>query len=155
MRRPAATSAPARDRRGIAAVEFAILAPVMLVLLGSLIDYSLALWYKGTLAGSVAQGAEYAFLVGPTASAANVKAVVQHALVLPAAAVTITTPIYYCVNGRPAVATVQPATATCANNEKPGTYLKISATYTYTSMMPVSSGLLNPVLTETATIRLR
>ena len=93
------------DTRGIAAVEFAILAPSLMLMLGCLVDYSLALWSRGVLANSVAQGMRYAFLVGEDVTAANVRTVVQKTLSLPAASVVVTGPNCYCnINTPPAVA---------------------------------------------------
>src|SRR4051812_1485265 len=59
--------------RGLAAVEFAIVAPVLLLMLGGLVDFSLAFLSKSQLASSVAVGAEYAFIVGPSVSPAAIK----------------------------------------------------------------------------------
>ncbi|MDQ2762839.1 MAG: pilus assembly protein, partial [Pseudomonadota bacterium] len=91
----------------MAAIEFAIIVPVLLLLLGGLADFALAFRSKGLLASSVAQGAEYAFLAGPVVSAAFVQSVVAQKLALSPADVTVTGPACACVSGTPASATEQ------------------------------------------------
>lgn len=144
----------ARDRRGLAGIELAIVMPVLLILLGGLGDFALAFWNKGLLAESVAQGAQYAFLVGPGVSATAVQSVVRQRLSLPAANVAVTGPGCYCVSGTPAVAASQACGNPCPDATMPGIYMTISASYQYTSIL-VSSHLTNPVFVENATVRLR
>jgi Flp pilus assembly protein TadG len=64
MRRIAALCRPARStraRRGIAATEFALVAPVMTLMLFSLYDISTALWRRTRLEMAARAGAQYAF----------------------------------------------------------------------------------------------
>lgn len=143
------------DRRGVAAIEFALITPVLLLMLGSLADFALAFRTRGLLASSVAQGAQYAFLVGPTVAAADVQSVVEQPMALPPADVTVTGPACACLSGTPAAPTPTPCSQTCPDQTLPGTYLTISAHYTYAPLLPVYSGLANPVLAESATVRLQ
>lgn len=143
------------DRRAVAAVEFALVAPLLLLIMGSVVDYALAFRNKGILSNSVSQAAEYAALFGTSVTAANVKAVVQQTLSLPPAAVTVVGPACYCVIGTPAVATSKTCGQTCSDSSIPGTYIAISASYTFTPTMPVLSNLANTVLTESAWVRLQ
>lgn len=147
-----------RDGRGVAAVEFAIIVPVLLLMLGGLVDFALAFWNKGLLASSVAQGAEYAVLVGPDVLASNIQSVVGLKLAIPAAKITITGPGCYCVSGTPAAAVSTACVSLCPNATqatKPGTYVTISAQYTYTPFMPLYSKMTDTVLTETTVVRLK
>jgi Flp pilus assembly protein TadG len=144
-----------RDEHGLAGIEFAIIAPVLLLMLGGVADFALAFWTKGVLASSVAQGAEYAFVAGPSVSTASIQSVVGQKLSLPAAAITVTGPICYCVSGTPATAAVQTCTVPCPNQSLPGTYVTISAQYTYTPLLPLYSHLASPVLVETTLARLK
>ncbi|MCW3475433.1 TadE/TadG family type IV pilus assembly protein [Limobrevibacterium gyesilva] len=139
----------------MAALEFAIIVPVLLVMLAGLTDFALAFWSRGVLASSVAQGAQYAVLVGPTVSTSAIRSIVGQQLSLPAANVTITGPSCYCVSGTPAAASIQTCGNPCPNGTMPGTYITISASYTYTSLMPLYSNLTNPLLTETTMARLK
>jgi len=145
----------AQDSRGAAAIEFVLIVPVLLLLLGGLGDFALAFWYKGLLASSVAQGASYAAMKGPTVTAPVIQGIVGQKLALPASSVTVTGPSCYCVSGRPAVRANQVCENLCPSGAKPGSYVDISARYTYRSILPSFSKLVDPVLTETATARLQ
>lgn len=133
-----------------------MVAPVLLLMLGCLSDFALAFWSKGVLANSVAEGAEYAVVAGPGVSASSIQGVVGQKLSLPAAAITVMGPSCYCVSGTPATAVAQACTQPCPTTlALPGTYVTISAQYTYRSLLPLYSKLANPVLVETAMARLK
>jgi Flp pilus assembly protein TadG len=145
----------AEDQRGVAAVEFALLMPVMLLLLGGLADFALAFWNKGMLASAVAAGAEYAVIVGPNVSAPSIQSIVMRKLSLPASDVTITGPACYCVSGTPGAAASQVCASPCPDTRMPSIYVKISAKYTYTPIMPYYSQMTDDILMETTMARLK
>ena len=145
----------AKDQLGLAALEFAISMPVMLLLLGGLTDFSLAFWNKGMLASAVAAGAEYAAIVGPNVSASAIQSIVMQKLSLPTSDVTVTGPACYCVSGTPAAASNQACASSCPNNTVPGTYVVISAKYTYAPLLPYYSSLASVMLMETTMARLK
>jgi Flp pilus assembly protein TadG len=49
-----------RDRRGNAAVEFALILPILLLMLGGIIDFGRGYWYKQTLTWASRVGARQA-----------------------------------------------------------------------------------------------
>ncbi len=156
------------DKRGVAAVEFAIVAPVLLMFLGGIADFGLLTVGKSRLANGVAQGVQYALLQGPSVTAANVQAMVQNgsarAGLSPTVTVVVSGPACYCVTGQPA-ALVTPSTAltatyacagTCpAPQAAPGAFLTITASYVYPALMPFYSKLANPTVSEAVTVRLQ
>ncbi len=144
-----------RDDCGAAAVEFALLAPLLLFLLGSLADLGLSLRCQGLLAGAVASGAQFAFNTGPAVGAAAVKQMVQGSSSLVGVSATITGPALYCVTGSPAKLATAVVGQTCSDGTAPGTYLTISATYLFTQLLPSQSSFMNPSLSETASVRLQ
>ncbi|MDR3531359.1 MAG: TadE/TadG family type IV pilus assembly protein [Rhodopila sp.] len=147
----------ARDDRAVAALEFAITAPILALVLAGASDYGWAMWSRSCLANAVAQGAYYAFLTGTSVTAPNVQAIIQKASSLSGVpAPTVSAPACYCPNGSPA--TLGPTVtcaSTCADGSRPGTYLTITATYTLTSFLPTISGLGNRTVTDTVTVRLQ
>ncbi len=143
-----------RTDHGAAAVEFALLAPVLVSLIGGLTDYGLSLRCEGLLAGAVASGAQYAFVVGSSITATAVKQMVQGSSTLTGISATVTGPALYCVSGSPAALVTAIAGQTCSDGTAPGTYVIISATYVYTQLLPQLSTYMNPTLTQTATVRL-
>ena len=143
------------DRRAIVAIEFALTGPILILLAGGLADYSLAFWNRGLLASSVAQGAEYASQVGPTVLASDVKTVVRQRLSLPSANVSVAGPSCYCITGTPASATAQSCGVACSGGVFPGTYVDITASYTYAPTVPGMSALVGHTFTSKAKVRLQ
>lgn len=147
------------DRSGVAAVEFAIVSTLLLILLGGISDFGLALLDKSLLANAVAQGAQYAYL-NPTTTSTQIKSVVQGSSSLTGVVGTVTGPACYCITATTTPALTAPptpgtCTATCADGTKPGTYVIISANYTYNAILSGFSGLGNVTLTEAATVRVQ
>jgi Flp pilus assembly protein TadG len=156
------------DRRGIAAVEFAIIAPVLLMLLGGVTDFGLIMTGKSQLANGVAQAIQYALLQGPSVTAATVQAMVQsgsaRAGLANAVTVVVTGPACYCVKGFPAVlatpSTALTGTFSCngsctAPAVAPGAFMTVTASYVYQPLMPFYSQLSSTTISETIMVRLQ
>jgi len=148
-----------QDRRGIAAVELALIAPVLLSVLAPLTDFTLALSDRMQLAAAVEAGAAYAFNQGQllegtqqSVSASDVQAKVLAGTRL-GATVQVTGPSTYCISSTATLIAGTPGTA-CANGNPPGTYMIITASYHYSPMLPVYSMMAATTLTETASVRL-
>jgi hypothetical protein len=158
------------DRRGVAALEFALVAPVLLLLLGGVVDFGLLIAGRSQLANGLAQGVQYALGQGPSVSAATVQKVVKEgsslAGVRPLVNVMVEGPACYCVSGFPASlmlsGPVDNSNYTCpgvcptqAGSTLPGIYVKIIATYNFQPLMPLYSRLADPVNLQAATVRLQ
>lgn len=155
------------DQRGIAAVEFALVAPFLLILLGGAADFGLLVAGKSKLANGVAQGIQYALSTGPSVTVANLRAAVQSGAarsgVTEAVTVSVTAPACYCVSGSPAVlaastplSAANTCTGTCPTGAMPpGAYVQVAATYIYQPLMPFYSGLASTTVSEAVTARLR
>jgi Flp pilus assembly protein TadG len=161
------------DRRGIAAVEFALVAPALLLMLGGVADFGLMLLGKGQLANGVAQGVQYALMQGPSVVGAGSATTTVQSVVKSAAArsgvtgtvtVNVTGPACYCVSGQPAalqtpswaLSGTSTCTGTCtAPATGPGAFLTITASYAYQPLMPLYSELANTTVSETVTVRLQ
>jgi len=145
----------AHDRRGVAAIEFAIIGPVLLLMLGVMADISLAVAAQNRLAQAVANAAQYAFGVGATVNAGAVQALVQSSTTLTGVVTVVTGPALYCAAGSPATLSADPAGTVCADGTLPGTYLKLVSHYTYTPLMPGISTMVSTNLQQSATVRLQ
>jgi Flp pilus assembly protein TadG len=156
------------DRRGVAAIEFAIVAPVLLMMLAGITDFGLIRAGKSQMANGIAQGLEYAFLQGPSVTAANVISMIQAGAARAGLANTVTVvvigPACYCVTGFPA-ALVTPSTAlsgtyTCTNtctapSVASAPFMTVTASYVYQPLLPFYSKLATPKVAETMTVRLQ
>lgn len=153
--------------RAVAAVEFALLAPVLGVILAGASDLGFREWSRSCLANAVAQGAYYAFRTGTGVSTTTVTSLVQNASSLSGiTAKTSATVACYCPTGTPA--TLGPVVTVCAKacpadgilpaGILPGKYIVITASYQLTPFLPAYSILqtvAEQTITETATVRLQ
>ncbi len=80
-----------RDERGVSAVEFALIVPVMLVMFLSISDYAVAVYHKIELASATRAGAQYALVDSSTTlDTASILSVVQNSTLLDPANLTVT-----------------------------------------------------------------
>jgi Flp pilus assembly protein TadG len=150
--------------RGNAYVEFGLLCPLLVAILGSVADFGLSIWSRARLSDAVSHGAQYAAVVGPGVSGANVQSAVSKSVTpLSGVSVTVTGPACYCVSGSPAALSDWSSWASgacskagnCASGDAPGLYMQIAATYTYSPIMPFYAKLASATLTENAVVRLQ
>lgn len=144
-----------RDEAGVSALEFGLTMPVLVLLFTGLADFALSFWKQGVLASSVAEGAQYSILAGATVSAANIQTVVARKLALPTSNVSVTGPSCYCLSGTPMAAAAQSCNVPCADTTTPGSYVSISAQYTYVPILPLYSQIASSTLREATTVRLK
>ena len=126
-------------RRGVAALEFALAAPLLIVMAGGFSDLGRAQIARSALANGVAAGAEYAMIVmaaGTTPTQANITSVVQKSSGLPNAATTVVVTYpgssfnWYCVTGSTGTASTYTASSSggvCSDGTAAGYYLTINA----------------------------
>lgn len=152
-----------RCRNGVAALEFAICAPALLVVLGGLADFGLAFGDSAQIEQAAEAGATYAFAaqqeagVNGTISASTVKAVVQASLALsPSPTVTVTGPEPECTQSNGGTTTLTSGTygQPCPNGDTVGTYVVISVQYTYQPLLPSYSTMASTNLSATSIVRL-
>ena len=159
------------DQRGVAALEFAIIAPMLLFFLGGIVDFGLVTAGQSQLANGLAQGVQYALQQGPSVTKANIQSMVQNGAIraglTPAVTVTFSPtigPACYCVTNAPATLVTPYATmsgtftctGTCPAPEvAPGVFVTISASFVYQPLMPFYSQLANTAVSESVTVRLQ
>jgi Flp pilus assembly protein TadG len=129
-------------RDGAAAIEFALVAPILLALLVPLIDLGMGSYIKAQVQTAAQAGAEYAEMRGWNPLA--IRQAVLNATGLTALSVTPSVSCG-CISGTSIV------TATCGNycpsGRPPGTYVTVAASASYTSLIPY------PGLDRTTTFR--
>jgi Flp pilus assembly protein TadG len=162
-----------RDRRGIAALEFALALPVLLLVMGTLIDVGLIWRARGKLAVAVEAGEQYAVLTGTTATVTNmVNAICAAAATIstscgvtgtpaPVIVVAASAPTCGCVSTTSGVSTLTATSCgtTCAagataGGGTAGSFLKLSASYTYAPITLTGVGSPGTV-TEQSWVRLQ
>jgi Flp pilus assembly protein TadG len=148
-----------RARRAVAAVEFALVCPLLLMCAGGLADFGLALADQGRLASAVAQGAQYAYLNPTTVTASTIQTIVVASASLSGMTtsnVSVAGPSFLCVAPTtPPHTLTATVNTTCSDGTNAGSYVQISATYAYPALMPGYSQLANTTLTEAVTARIQ
>jgi Flp pilus assembly protein TadG len=146
-----------RDRGGVAAVEFAVTFSLLLVLLGGITDFGLVLRARSRVANAVAQGVQYAYLHPVDVTASQIQDVIQKSSTVANVVAVVSDPACYCITGTTTMAlTATACGSTCADGSKPGTYVTITATYPYQSILPNFTHMLaSASLSETATVRFK
>jgi Flp pilus assembly protein TadG len=163
--RPSLTwiGALARDRRGVSAVEFGLAAPVFLAALSPVIDLGLAFSQQIRVNQAVEAGAAYA-AVNPynsgTSWSSGVSSAITNATTL-SVSPTVGPETCGCPNStNTAIVTgvnygsPPNCTGTCPDGTSPGYYITISATASYTSVMPYPI-INNPTLSSQAVVRIQ
>lgn len=142
-------------RRGVAALEFALSAPLLLVMLAAIADLGLAMRSKMLLASGVANAAHYAVLTQGAATSATLQAIVQDASTLGSVSTTVSAASCFCPSGSPVTLLTATCGNTCSNGATAGTYQTITATYAYVPLMPGYNFIANTALSETATVQVK
>jgi len=146
-----------RQRRAVAAVEFAIIAPALLLMLGGLVDTGMLEWSRMQLASAVSTGVRYAMLAGPTVTSAAVTTAVTGATTLTPITPTVTGPVCYCSlhSGTNTTLLPLPCTGTCTSGSSFGKYVVVTVSYTYPPILPLLSTIASTSRSASATVRLQ
>ena len=162
-----------RDRSGVAALEFALASPLLIIMLGGAADLGLAQYDRALLANAVAAGAEFAaFTTNGTAPSnvaalqANITSVIQQVSSLPNAATSVTvsfasvspgvpSPGWYCIAGPLPTITGSTSSGTCSDTSPAGYFISFKATYSTTGIMGGFRAALTSTMTEQATVKLQ
>ncbi|HVE02473.1 MAG TPA: TadE/TadG family type IV pilus assembly protein [Rhizomicrobium sp.] len=126
----------ARDRSGLAGIEFAFIAPVLALMFIMTVDLGLGVYTKMEVEAAVQAGAEYASLNGYNSSA--ITSAVSNATNVSGLSVT-PAPNQFC--GCPSHTGVTTATcgSTCASGDAAGSYVNVGAQATYSTILTYPS----------------
>lgn len=154
--------------KGVAALEFALIMPVVLLILGGIGDFGLLLLGKGKLSDAVVMAAQFSQLQGPSVSDASIVAIVKNGASRVGLAaiptVKVTGPACYCVTGQPASLTASTVAlsstyacgGSCANSsDAPAVFVTIDASYTYEPILPFFSQITTRNVSENVILRLQ
>jgi Flp pilus assembly protein TadG len=123
----------ADDVRGVAAIELAIIAPVLALMLVCTIDLGMGIYCNMRVQNAAQVGAQYAVVNGFDANAIS-NAVLS--ATNSSGLVASPTPSQFCGCATNAGITSAACTSTCPGGSTPGSYAKVSAQNTYTTLLP-------------------
>lgn len=141
-----------RSRSGVAAIEFAMLGPVLALSVVVAADIGFGFYSNMQVQNSAQAGTEYAAVHGFDATAVS-NAVTN---TTPGSGISASpTPSTFC--GCPSSDTVATATcgSTCADGDLAGTYATVTATKTYSTMIPYPMLPSSYTQTAVSTVRLQ
>ncbi len=139
---------------GAAAVEFALVAPFLILLLGGAVSYGDALRVRIAVGNAARAGASWASLNG--FDAARIAAAGRAATNLANVGVTATRSDSTCTNPTsPALAASNGAVLCPATGIPPGTYVTVATSMPYTFIIPVPGMPTTTTITGTAIARVR
>jgi Flp pilus assembly protein TadG len=140
------------SRRGSASLEFAVAAPVLLILLGGGIDLGLLLRVQIVIASGLTNAVQYANVQGVATTATDLQSVMQSATGLNGITASVAGPDYYCPSSYPVTLTRLTSGTTCSGATAPANkYVVITASYPYVPMMPGLSHIIATTVVQTAT----
>ena len=143
------------SRRGVAAVEFAISVPVVLALMGFILDFSAMQVSQARLMNGVANAAQYAVLSGPAVSTATLVSIAQKTSMLTGVTASVAGPGCYCTLYSPTRLAASTCGVTCGNGVVAATYVTVTASYTFVPVLPGLSTMVNTVLSEQRSVLLQ
>jgi Flp pilus assembly protein TadG len=149
---PKQLTALCRATEGAAAIELAIIAPVLIAILVPLIDLGLGFYQQMQVEDAAQAGAQYAMAHGYNSAA--IQTAVSAAT--PLSGITASpSPVTAC--GCPNGMAVDAAAcgATCANGQAAGTYVTVSAQSVYTPLVPYPGIGSSITLTAQSTARIQ
>ena len=144
-----------QDRRAVAALEFAMVLPILLILFGGVIDFGQALYCRNVIANALAAGAQYAVMNASTATSATIQSMTQSVSGLTGITVTVTGPTGYCITGYPPTTTSAIAGSTCTDGSTAGTYVTITASFSFSGLLGTYSVPNLFAMTDSAFVRLQ
>jgi Flp pilus assembly protein TadG len=137
-----------RDERGVTAIEFAIIGPILIGMFISIVDLGLGLYNQVQLANAAQAGASYAMQKGYNASAMTTVAQAATRLT----GVTVTTS-QFCGCPSSSGVTVTACTNNCSDGLAAGTFAQVNATKDYSTLLSYPGLPSSFHLSETATAR--
>jgi Flp pilus assembly protein TadG len=142
-------------RDGLAAVEFGLLAPMLLLIVAASVDLGLAYSAQIKVQQAAQAGAQYALLHGYDST--KITSAVTSATTLSVSANPAPTQQCGCLSGSTVTLSgTPPCLVTCGNGLTPGTYVIVKAQATYTPLIPYATLLSSPTtLTSQAQVRIQ
>lgn len=137
------------DRSGTAAVEFGLVAPILVLLLVGMCDFGMAIWEQMEVGNAARAGAAYASVHGWNSAAIQKAATSATELASISAAASES---LGCPSSSQGV--VPPSGSTCTGGAQPGTYVVVNANAQYNLIVPYP-GFSNLALSAQATERIQ
>lgn len=148
--------------RGSVVVEAALCFPVLMLCFASFVDLGRANYGRARMANGVSAGVQYAYLTGSSVNTASAKSLIEGVANVKTGGVsqvtaTVAAPACYCINGAAGAVTkvVSACNVYCADGVLAGTYTSISASYTFTPLLPGLASFIPTTYTTSTLVQLK
>ena len=140
-----------RDRSGVGAIEFAVIAPLLILMLVGMTDLGLGIYANMQVDGAAQYGAQYALVNGYDSSA--ITAAVKTSTDL--SPLTVTPTSFPGCAGSNGVAPPPLGGGPCGDGSTAGTFVHVSVRHTYTTLIPYPGIPSSFTLSSQSTVRLK
>jgi Flp pilus assembly protein TadG len=140
------------DRRGVAAIEFAIMVPTLIMMTVCTIDLGMGIYTNMQVQDAAQAGAQYAMVHGFDAN--SISTVVSNATGQSGISAS-PAPVQYCGCATAAGVTNVTCGAACPAGAVSGTYVQVSTQATYTTILPYPMIANSFTLTAQAAVRVQ
>jgi Flp pilus assembly protein TadG len=140
---------------GNAAVEFGLLAPMLLILLTGIVEIGMAGYQSMQVQAAAEAGALYASIHGAASLTAVANAVVSATDTVGITATPAPTTFCGCPGAAGVVAQGTDCTTKCSDGTLPGSYVSVSASVTHTPIMPFLNLPIATTLVGRSTVRVQ
>ena len=138
------------DRRGNIAVEFALILPVLLVLIGGLIEYGVLTYDRSSIESAARAGAQFAFSGGYDANKVELTVRSASSVSLGPSDSVTSSVFCECTDSTPIT-----CGGTCSNGGPNRRFIKVSVTKIHHSWLPFMDLLIPAQVAASATMRMQ
>ena len=144
-----------RGRSGAAAIEFALVTPLLAILLGGVVEIGMSAYQAMQTQAAVEAGVLYAIEHGASNIAAIGQAVVNATGTAGITAIPVPLAFCGCPSSTGVVSQNSDCTTACADHTAPGQYVKVSAALAHQTIMSFLNLPLPATLTASSTVRIQ
>ncbi len=147
--------APDKALRGVAAIEFALLSPLFVILLSGIVELGMAGYQAMQVQAAVEAGALYAAQNGANNLAAIGQAVINATGTSGITATPAPTSFCGCPGAAGVISQGSNCTAVCSDGTAPGQYVQVGASLAHQTLMPFLQLPLPATLTAQSIVRVQ
>jgi Flp pilus assembly protein TadG len=146
-----------RAEQGVALIEFAVVAPVLVTMVLGVLDFGLGFWFQQQVNAAADAGAAYAVSQGFNST--SIENAIESGGPTAIQASPAPTEVCGCPNATSGIVTSSPATppcsGTCSDGSTPGIYVTVNAQLSYTTIFPWP-GIARPMtISSSQTVRIQ
>jgi Flp pilus assembly protein TadG len=142
------------NSRGTAAVEFALVAPILILMLVGILDFGTAYWEKTAVDDAAWAGAVYAAVNGYSGNSSGISGAMTSASGLTSITASVGSAFYGCPTST-GITTASSSSTSCSSGGSARTYLPVTASAQYKLLLSYPGFPSTLTLTSTATARIK